>query len=275
MLVKAYGAFDAVLAARGVQVEWTEYAGGIQLVEALRRGELAACVLGDAPAVLAQAQEVPVVYLATEHPAPRGTALIVPGNSRVTNVRELVGKRIAVNRTSQAHYLLLRVLEEAGVDPAQVSIIFEPPERALSAFQRGDIDAWSVWDPGLSSACIDFGARVLRDATGLMPSSAFYVAQREIAELNPELFLELLRHVETAAQWVMRDERAADLIAPSLGLSARALRASLARELGTLPLSAEHLAAQQHIADGLLERRLITRPVSVADAQWRRTFATS
>jgi len=273
MLVKAYGAFDAVLAARGVRVEWAEYAGGIQLVEALRRGELAACVVGDCPAVLAQAQELPVVYLAAEPPAPRGTALVVPGSSRIHDVTQLVGTRVAVNRGSQAHYLLLRALEEAGVDRADVAISFEPPERALHAFQRGEIDAWSIWDPWLSSACIDFGARVLRDGTGLLPSSAFYLAQREIAEHSPELFVELLRHVQAAAQWVTRDERAAELIAPELGLSPRALRASLARELRTLPLSAELIAAQQLIADTSLRLRLIARPVSVAAAQWHLALA--
>jgi sulfonate transport system substrate-binding protein len=274
MLVKGYGAFDAALAARGVRVEWVEYAGGIQLVEALRSRELAVGVVGDCPAVFAQAEDVPIVYVAAEPPSPRGTALIVPAASSVQCVQELRGKRVAVNRAAQAHYLLLRALEEAGVHRDEVEICFEPPDRALRAFQLGEIAAWGIWDPWLSSARIDFGARVLRDATGLMKNSAFYLARREFAEQHPELIIELLRHVQVAAQWVKRDPiRAADMIAPALGLSSRALMASLERELRTAPLSEELIEAQQHIADTLLRLQLITRPVSVAAAQWHLELA--
>jgi aliphatic sulfonates family ABC transporter substrate-binding protein len=274
MLVKGYGAFDAALASRGVRVEWVEYAGGIQLVEALRTRELAVGVVGDCPAVFAQAEDVPIVYVAAEPPSPRGTALIVPADSAVQCVEDLRGKRVAVNRAAQAHYLLLRALEEAGVHRDEVDICFEPPGRALDAFQLGEIDAWGIWDPWLSSARIDFGARVLRDATGLMKNSAFYLARRDFAGQHPELIVELLRHVQVAAQWVKRDPiRAADMIAPALGLSSRALMASLERELRTAPLSAELIEAQQDIADTLFRLQLITRPVSVAAAQWHLTLA--
>jgi aliphatic sulfonates family ABC transporter substrate-binding protein len=272
MLVKGSGSLDAALAARGVQIEWVEYAGGIQLVEALRSEHLDAAVLGDCPAVFAQAQDVPIVYLAAEPPAPRGTALVVPEGSALCRVSELRGRRVAVNRAAQAHYLLLRALEEAGVASDEVEICFEPPERALDAFQNGEVDAWAIWDPWLSSARLDFRARVLRDSTGLLKNSAYHVARRDFAERHPELIAELLTHLQLAAQWVKSDpERVGALLAPGLGLSSRALLASLERELTTSPLSEELIAAQQDIADRLLRLRLIPHAVTVADAQWSAT----
>jgi len=269
MLVKGCGALDTALAARGVRIEWVEYAGGIQLVDALRKDQLSAAVLGDCPAVFAQAEDVPIVYLAAEPPAPHGTALVVPDTSPVTRVSELRGRRVAVNRAAQAHYLLLRALEEAGVSPDEVEICFEPPERAFGAFKRGEIDAWAIWDPWLSSARLDFRARVLRDSTGLLKNSAYHVARRDFTERSPELVVELLTHLSLAAKWVKNDpERVGALLAPSLGLSSRALVASLERELTTSPLSAELIAAQQDIADTLLRLQLIPHAVTVADAQW-------
>jgi aliphatic sulfonates family ABC transporter substrate-binding protein len=269
MLVKGCGALDAALAARGVKVEWAEYAGGIQLVEALRTERLSAAVLGDCPAVFAQAQDVPIVYLAAEPPAPRGTALVVPERSPLRQVSDLRGKRVAVNRAAQAHYLLLRALEEAGVAADEVEIRFAPPDRALVAFETGEIDAWAIWDPWLSSARLDLRARVLRDSTGLMKNAAYHVARRDFAERRPDLIDELLRHLRLAAEWVKTDpERVGALLAPSLGLSSRALVASLERELTAVPVSAELIAAQQVIADTLLRLQMIERPVTVADAQW-------
>jgi aliphatic sulfonates family ABC transporter substrate-binding protein len=269
VLVKGCGALDAALAARGVRVEWVEYAGGIQLVEALRNEQLSAAVLGDCPAVFAQAQDVPIVYLAAEPPAPHGTALVVPEGSSLRQVSDLRGRRVAVNRAAQAHYLLLRALEEAGVAANEVEICFEPPERALGAFKKREIDAWAIWDPWLSSATLDFKARVLRDSTGLLKNSAYHIARRDFAEQHPELIVELLTHLQLAAKWVKTDpERIGALLAPSLGLSSRALVASLKRELTTSPLSPELIAAQQDIADTLLRLQLIPHAVTVADAQW-------
>ncbi len=155
-----------------------------------------------------------------------------------------------------------------------VEICFEPPERALRSFQSGAVDAWAIWDPWLSSARLDFGARVLRDAQGLLHNSAYYVARREFAEHSAELIAELMTQLQMAAHWAKKDpSRAADLLAPGLGLSSRALVASLERELRPVPLSAELVRAQQDVADTLLELQLIPRAVSVADAQWHLPLA--
>jgi aliphatic sulfonates family ABC transporter substrate-binding protein len=269
MMVRGCGSLDAALAVRGVQVEWVEYAGGMQLVEALRAEQLEAAVLGDSPAVFAQAEDVPIVYLAAEPPAPRGTALIIPEDSLLSHVSQLRGRRVAVHRAAQAHYLLLRALEEAGVSLDEVEIRFESPDRALAAFQNGEIDAWGIWDPWLSSARLELGARVLRDSTGLLKNSAFHVARRDFAQRHPDVIAELLTHLQLAAEWVKHDPaRVGALLAPALGVSAPALVASLERELSAQPLTADVIAAQQEVADTLLRLRLIPRAVTVADAQW-------
>jgi aliphatic sulfonates family ABC transporter substrate-binding protein len=269
MLVKGSGSLDAALAARGVQVQWVEYAGGMQLVEALRAERLEAAVLGDSPAVFAQAHDVPIVYLAAEPPAPHGTALVVQEDSRLNQVCELRGRRVAVHRAAQAHYLLLRALEEAGVAPEEVDICFEPPERAMTAFQRREIDAWGIWDPWLSSARLDCHARVLRDSTGLLKNSAYHVARRDFAERHPDQVAELVAHLQQAAEWVKCDPVGVGaLVAPGLGLSAHALVASLERDLAALPLTPDLIAAQQEVADTLFRLHMIPRAVTVADAQW-------
>ena len=86
MLVKAYGAFDAALSARGQHVTWVEHDGGIQIVAALRANELDLGIVGNCPAVFAQAEDVPIVYVAAEPPAPNGAALVVPERSQIRTV---------------------------------------------------------------------------------------------------------------------------------------------------------------------------------------------
>jgi aliphatic sulfonates family ABC transporter substrate-binding protein len=268
MLVKARGALDAALGSRGASVSWREHPGGIQIVDALRRGELDVGVVGDCPAVYAQARDIPVVYVAAEPPARRVAAVLVPRHSKAQSMRDLRGQRVAVNRAAQAHYLLLSALEEAGVHSSEVEIRFEPPERARRAFESGAVDAWAIWDPWLSSARLDLGARVLRDTSGLFESSVYYLARREVAERHPELVAELCAELRAAARWVENDPGGvARSMAPQLGLSPLALAASLDRELD-IGITPAQLAAQQRIADHCLRLQLIPRPVTVAAAQW-------
>jgi sulfonate transport system substrate-binding protein len=269
MWLKARGVLEAAFASRGVQIEWREFPGGIQMVDALATGALDVGGLGDCPAVFAQAREVPIVYLAAEPAAPRGTALVVPSGSQVTSVSDLRGRRIAVNRAAQAHYLLLRALEEANVDPSEIEIFFAPPERALQAFSSGAVDAWSIWDPWLANARLELGARTLRDSKGLMDNSVYYVARRGVVERQPELIELLVEQLELTARWAKEDPAgAAKLVAADLGFSPAALLASLDRELCLKPVTSLQLEAQQGVADMLWRLQLIPRAVSVADARW-------
>jgi aliphatic sulfonates family ABC transporter substrate-binding protein len=271
MLVRAHGALDRTLAARGVAVEWLEYANGIQIVEALAEGTLSAGVVGDCPAVVALAQRVPMVYLAAEPPAPRGAALVVPAGSSVRAVEDLRGRRVVVSRAAQAHYLLLRALDEASVDQREVDIHFAAPEHAFEAFGAGEFAAWGIWDPWLAAARLELGARVLRDSTGLLQNAAYYVARRDFAEQHPDLVAELLTQLNVVAAWVRSDPlRAAEQMGPQMGLSPPALLATFSsRELHAQPLTDQGIASQQDIADRALRFKLLSRPVSVADAQWQ------
>jgi len=271
-LVKAHGAFDAALGSRGLSIAWQEYAGGIQIVDALRRGDLDLGVVGDCPAVYAQATGVPVVYVASEPPAPRGVAIVASRHSGLRSISDLRGKRVAVNRAAQAHFLLMLALEEAGLGLHDIDLRFEPPPKAFRHFESGSIDAWAIWDPWLSSAIIDLEGRVLRDASGLFDSSVYYLARQSFATTFPDLVTELRNQLNVAARWIESDPNgAAALVAPTLGFSPRAVVASLDRKLATSDsITAGQLVAQQKIADQCLRLRLIRRPVSVAAAQWQR-----
>jgi aliphatic sulfonates family ABC transporter substrate-binding protein len=270
MLARAHGALERNLAAEKIALEWCEYPSGIQIVEALSNGWLSAGGVGDCPAVLSLAQRVPIVYLAAEPPAPRGTALVVPKHSDIRGVADLRGRRVAVNRAAQAHYLLLRALDEAGVEQHEVEICFCAPEQAFASFRAGELDAWSIWDPWLSSARLELAARVLRDSTGLLQNSTYYVARREFADEHPSVIAEFLSQLNAVAAWVRSDPiRAAEQAGPQVGISPRALLSSLSRELDAQPLSEQCIASQQELADRLLHLQLLTRPVCVADAQWQ------
>ena len=242
-LVKAQGGLDAVLGARGYRVEWLEYPGGIQIVEAFQAEELALASVGEGPPVFARAASVPLVYLAAESPAPEDEALIVPKNSVIRSVRDLAGCRVALNRGANVHYLLIRALEEAGLAYDSVEVVYLTPVEARLAFERGEVDAWAIWAPLLGELVRSGEVRVLRDASGLADNAVLYVANPTFAAAEPaviELFFSQLAGVAAS-------------VAPH-----------------RIPRRVDEalLAGQQVVADAFHRHRLISSQVRMTDARW-------
>lgn len=90
--LKAQGTLEEELKPLGFTVEWTEFPGGPQLLEALNVGSLDFGHTGEAPPIFAQAADAPLIYYANEPSNPRGEAIIVPKDSPIKTVKDLQGK---------------------------------------------------------------------------------------------------------------------------------------------------------------------------------------
>src|SRR4029450_9547200 len=88
---------------------------------------------GEAPPIFAQAAGAPLLYVAHEPPAPKGEAILVPKDSPIKSVADLKGKKIALNKGSNVHYLLVKALAKAGVQYSDIQAIFLTPADARAA----------------------------------------------------------------------------------------------------------------------------------------------
>src|SRR4029077_17806141 len=97
--------------------EWrrTESPAGPQRREGLNVGSIDFGTVGEAPPIFAQAAGANLVYVANEPAAPRAEAIVVPKGSALKSVAELKGKKVALNKGSNVHYLLVRAIEKAGL----------------------------------------------------------------------------------------------------------------------------------------------------------------
>ena len=166
ILLKSKGSLEKKLEPLGFKVTWTEFPAGPQLLEALNVGAIDFGNTGEAPPIFAQAAGAPLVYVAHEPPAPRGEAILVPKDSPIKTVADLKGKKVALNKGSNVHYLLVKALEKAGVKYSDIEPTFLPPADARAAFEKGAVDAWVIWDPFQAAAEAATGARTLADGRG-------------------------------------------------------------------------------------------------------------
>jgi len=257
----------AELAKHNARAEWVEFQAGPPLLEAMGAGAVDIGYVGETPPVFAQAGGVPFVYVAVDAPAPAAEAVLVPKNSKLQKVADLKGKKIAVNRGSNVHYLLVKALASAKLTLADVTVNYLAPPDARAAFDTGQIDAWVIWDPFYAAAEVA-GARKLVDGTGLVDNQLFYVARREYAEKNPALVNAVLEQYKKLSVWAKGNpEEVAKILARSSGIAYDALLIAEKRHVYEVkPITPEILAAQQTIADTFFKLQLIPQAIETKDA---------
>ena len=186
-LLKARGILEERLKALGYTVTWKEFPGGPQLLEGVKAGAVDFAHSGEAPPIFAQAAGAPLLYIGHEPAAPKGEAILVPKDSPIKTVADLKGKKIALNKGSNVHYLLVRALERAGLKYTDVELVYLPPADGLAAFEKGAIDAWVIWEPYRAAAEMSSGARTLADGTDLVSNHEFFFTTKAFAEAHPQM----------------------------------------------------------------------------------------
>jgi sulfonate transport system substrate-binding protein len=267
VLLKSRGTLEPRLKALGYDVKWTEFQFGPPLLEAINVGAIDFGNTGETPPVFAQAAGAPIRYVAYEPPAQKGEAILVQKNSPLNSVAELKGKKVAVAKGSNAHYLLVKALEKAGVKYEDITPAFLAPADARAAFESGAVDAWSIWDPYQSSAETTLGAKTLTDATGTVPNTQFYLSSQKFIATEPKILDVVLDELRGVDAWAQTDIHAvAEQLSVAVGLPVPVLEVALKRQsYGIKPIDDQVLADQQKLADTLYQLKLIPKEVRVSD----------
>jgi len=269
-LLKYRGTLETALKKEGINVRWVEFPAGPQMLEGLNVGSIDLAATGDAPPAFAQAAKADLVYLGHSPANPKTEAIVVPSTSAIQSVKDLKGKRVALNKGSDVNYLLIAALEEAGLTYKDITPVYLPPADARAAFQKGAVDAWVIWDPYLAEVEASTGARQVRNAEGLVPHYTFYLASRKFADGQPEVAKKVLGELSSLSEWAnQHQDEAAAILAQSTGLDKAIWRTTLTR----LPYGADRMTdsvftEQQKLADTFSRVTLLPTKIDVRSATW-------
>ena len=267
-LLKGRGTLEKRLAPLNVSVSWTEFAAGPVQLEALNVGSIDFGDVGEAPPIFAQAAGAPLVYVAATVPRPQSEAVLVPPGSPIRSVADLKGKKIALNRGSNVHYFLVKLLRQHGLQYADVNVAFLAPADARAAFERASIDAWVIWDPFFAAAQKSLGARVIADASGVVGNRGYYFSSQSYAAKNPDVIRIVIEEIEKVDQCGSRNkDQLSSELAQLWGLPKAVVDVVVARQqFGTERITRAILGEQQLIADAFLDLGLIPKHVDVLRA---------
>jgi sulfonate transport system substrate-binding protein len=254
------------------KVQWIEFPAGPQLLEALAVGSLEFGLTGDSPPVFAQAAGKELLYVGVEPPKPDSSALLVRSDSPIRKLSDLKGRKIALQKGSSAHYLLVRAVEKAGLQWSDIQPVYLAPADARAAFERQSVDAWAIWDPFYAAFELARKPRVLATGRDLSSNNSFYLASRPFASRHPDVLAVLFEELTRADRLVQQDRPAViKLVSDFSGLDAGVVSLFIQRRPASPvgPLSAQAVADQQRVADAFFKLGLVPKPVKVADIVWR------
>lgn len=266
-LLREDRALETALKPLNVEVSWHEFTSGLPIMEALNVGRIdVSADVADTVPVFAQGANARITYFAQEAASPTAQAILVPGDSPLKSVAELKGRKVAVTKGAGSHYLLLAALKAEGLPFKSIVPAYLTPADGRSALAGGSVEAWVAWDPFLSAAEVQAGARVLKDGTGLSDYKRYYLASDDYAAKRADVLALLFGKLKEKGTWVKANpEAAAERLAALWKIEAPiVLKANARRTYRVEPVTRDALAEQQTIADAFRAEGLLPRAVDAA-----------
>ena len=246
-----------------------QFASGVQIAEAINGRAIDVGGMSEIPPIfIADAPGNLVRLVAVLQADVNNQVVLVPKESTIRTLADLKGKRIGYVQATTSHYILLRLLKEAGLTWADIKPAALSPQDGLAAFQRGGLDAWVIYGVIIQQARAA-GARVL--TTGLNRLSGNYVVAASVDDLADPVrrasVADYLRRYRKVLDWINADdERWNQARAAATGIPAEYYRVE-AKERSArpalLPVSPAAIASQQGVADAFAEAGVIKHKVDV------------
>ncbi|MEU5883076.1 NrtA/SsuA/CpmA family ABC transporter substrate-binding protein [Spirillospora sp. NPDC047279] len=143
---KKDGSLAKALSAVNTKVAWTGSTGPFApAAQQINAGQLDFSQGSITSAIAALGQKPGFKLFAQIAPDKAGEGILVRKDSPISTVRDLIGRKVAVNKGGTAEYLLLKALEKEGVKPDQVKRVYLNPAETAPVFNSGQVDAWAVW----------------------------------------------------------------------------------------------------------------------------------
>lgn len=273
----AYFVEDAGTGNTPYKVEYSEFAGGNLIVEALASGSLD----------VGGMSEIPPIFSIQSHRQPRLIAVLqsdvnnqvflIPKDSSIESIGQLRGKRVGYVRSTTSHYFLIKALKEQGLTMNDITAVALTPQDGFSAFQSGQLDAWVIYGVFIQLAKFRSGARVLKTALGYL-SGNYLIAARPAALEDPLRKQAIQDYIQRQArtwEWINDNpEPWAAKSAQLLGVDKAVfldMYNNRSQPTKIIEVNDQAIASQQEVADlffaaGVLNERLDVSPL------WDRNF---
>jgi len=218
--------FEEEFAKDGIEIKWYELEGPAT-TEALAAKSLdIATSLNYVTAIITKANGNDIKVVANYSKFPKAIGLLAAAGKGIDSVSDLKGKKVALQKGTMLHELLIRALEEAKLLPSDVEIVSMASPEAANALLQGQVDAAVLPDPSLTKAVASKKAVLLRNAEGLILGQAVIAARTEFVQQYPDIAKKFLEVHQRVLEWAQANEdEALSLTAAKIQMEIPAVKA--------------------------------------------------
>lgn len=187
---KREGIFARELARVNARIEWVPAFGAFSAsFDAMNSGAINASSAAISPVIGALSRNLRFKVFSISDPgATRIAGILAPRGSGLRTVRDLIGKRVAVNLGAHGDYVLLKALANEGIPAELVTRVPIQPPDAASAFAAGQIDAWSIFGVYYTTAVRNGAHVIVREEQIGSDDVGVIAANVRLLERNPTAF---------------------------------------------------------------------------------------
>lgn len=213
-LAKSRGTLEKALAEKGVKVEWAgPFPAAAPAFEALNAGSIDITAGSSTSAIAALSAKIPLVIFAYQKMSPGAEGIVVKKDSGIASIKDLAGKKVAVNRGGTGEYLLMQGLQTNGVDPKSVERVYLSPSDSGPSFTQGHVDAWATWDPFLTIAETAYDGKVVADGAAIKSDNAVVlVASKEFAKSKADQLQLVFDVIKSENAWAVANKEEAGTV---------------------------------------------------------------
>nr|MBO2505077.1 aliphatic sulfonates ABC transporter substrate-binding protein [Bacilli bacterium] len=267
-IAKEKGWLEEAFKEVGVEIVWTEFQSGPPQFEGIAAGKLDITEVGNTPPLSGQAAGIDFKEIALLSKGKTNNAVLIPEDSDIKSIKDLIGKKVAVAKGSSAYGLLYEAFEKEGVDPSKVEIIQLQPDEAQPVFENGSVDAWATWEPFISYQTVGNNAKALIKCEDIgVFSPVFTIARTDFIEENPELVSIYLEVYKKATDWLNENpEEAVQFFADLKGIDPVIVEEVLKNTPYEMQVIDEDvISSQQRVADLFVEQGVFSNGINVEE----------
>jgi ABC-type nitrate/sulfonate/bicarbonate transport system substrate-binding protein len=181
----------------------------------------------------------------------------------VDSIEGLKGKKIGVDNGSSSQSFWLALVKTLNLNPADYTVVQVEPPEMVAALERGDIDAFSAWEPWVTRALQGVpNTKNLHDNAGIIVPRDYVWMNRGWIEKNTDAANAFMKSmVEATAYLHSHTHEAAGLIAKLLKLDPALTEALMGKCDYGMALTNDSLLHMQEIEAQLKQTGKLTKPV--------------
>jgi sulfonate transport system substrate-binding protein len=223
------------------------------------------------PALAALLAGQPLKFVQAVFTRPREAAILALPESGIQKVADLVGKKVAANRSGLGEFLVIAALEKYDIPRDKIDTVYMDPPDAEPAFATGKVDAWSMWSGGREVAEVKYGARPIFVEEDEIPPDAqvdfgSYLVRDDYVRDHLNTIRAVMVAWKVEAEWAAANqEQYIQIINKDSGYPPEVVAKMAAYHTASkyTPLTSDVVAQLQKSADWLAPRKIIPGQIEV------------